>query len=148
MERLSSQENQEDKLNEVAAHEMGHADVAKKLGGLISKITIIPKGETLGYVIASFEHFPFHEKIHRMMAVLAAGYVAEERIGKSDHRGTGSDMAKLENLATIASRIIYLGRVSTGSLVSEAFSRARNLMPGYYELCQRAKELELKGTIV
>ena len=67
MERLNQQKNI------VAAHELTHDAVARQLGGDVSRISIKPEGNVLGYVQVSFKHLPFHQALEAMMATCAAG---------------------------------------------------------------------------
>src|SRR3990172_6772723 len=118
----------EEQFLAVPCHESGHALVAKALEGEVLKQTVVPEGDCLGYVLVSFERFPLHEKISRMMATLAGGFVAEEKIGKRDHSGCGSDMDKLDFLASYASRFLYCGQVSAEHLKSRAFTLASQVL--------------------
>ncbi|MCL5784888.1 MAG: hypothetical protein M1142_06075 [Patescibacteria group bacterium] len=94
----------EERVLETAQHESGHSIVARALNGIVSKETVAREGNILGYVQVSFDHFPLHEKLTRTMATLAGGWMAEKMIGKGNHQGCGSDMAKLNFLADYVSR--------------------------------------------
>lgn len=134
-------------LVETAVHEEGHAIVASDLAGAVSKRTIIPEGNALGLTVADFSNFPLAEGVRRMMATACGGWVAEELVGKTDHRGTGSDMATLDYLANYASRFIYQGKLSAGDLKSEAFSLARSIL-NTNRLLYRASRLYRERVIV
>lgn len=153
MERINPETGEifttaEERVLATAHHESGHSIVARSLNGSVSKETVVRKGNILGYVQISFEHFPFREKLHRTMAALAGGWVAEEKIGKSDHSGCGSDMGQLDLLADYTSKFIYSGRVSAQRLKSEAFSLARSVLSNQSHLNQKALLLYQKQTIV
>ncbi|MBI2595622.1 hypothetical protein HYW46_02705 [Candidatus Daviesbacteria bacterium] len=133
---------------QVAIHEIGHAAVAKSLGGEVCKICIIPEGNALGYTSISFSGFGAEEALIGMMASLCGGFVAEERSGHHDHSGCGSDMLKLDYLANIASRILHDGKSAAEHFKSRAFSIARSVMPSFADLESRALHLQREKILV
>lgn len=132
MERLTPEvqflSKNEKRILETSYHEVGHSIVGKDLGATVFKESVKREGNVLGHVLLSFERFSLREKAFRMMAALAGGWVAEDLIGKSDHRGTGSDMAKLDYLADYASKFFYSNMVTAQSLKSRAFSLAHSIL--------------------
>ena len=87
----------------VAIHEAGHAVVSKILGvDAIQKISIIPRGQALGYVLK----FPEEERylmtesdLENRITGLLAGRAAEELIFKEITTGAKDDLNKATNIA-------------------------------------------------
>ncbi len=142
MERLS------DKRIIVAAHEVNHCFVGKATGAIVHKETVIPEGKTAGYVMLSFSHLSLRERLEGMMAACVAGYVAEERIGHSDHSGCGSDLVQLDRLAQKAAICLGNGCLSAEYFKQQAFQKARSLTPSLDILISHAEHLAKVGTIV
>lgn len=89
--------------NIVSIHEAGHALVAKVLGvDLVQKISIVPRGQALGYVLKfpEEERYLFSEKElkYKIMALLA-GRAAEEFEFKEITTGAKDDLDKATNIA-------------------------------------------------
>lgn len=134
--------------NEVATHEEGHTIVAESLGGVVSKKTIVPEGGARGYCLISFNNGSIEDRVMGMMASLCGGVVAEEKIGKDDHGGTGSDMAKLDHLGNLLSRYIYQGKVKKEYFINKAFSLARACLSDVNTLSDRAFYLQQERVLV
>lgn len=89
--------------NTVAFHEAGHALVSKVLDSdLIQKISIVPRGQALGYVLK----FPDEERylltereLVSKITGLLAGRAAEEYIFKEITTGAKDDLNKATNIA-------------------------------------------------
>ncbi|MFH0936689.1 MAG: hypothetical protein V1808_00125 [Candidatus Daviesbacteria bacterium] len=137
-----------EKINPVALHEVSHAAGAEVLGANILKQTIIPEGNTLGYVITSFERFPFHEKLFRMLATKFFGGLGLEKLGfNNPWKGADSDLYQADFLSKIISKFVYLDKIKPETVRSWALSLARSALPSRKILTYRAYKLELKGTI-
>lgn len=87
----------------IAIHEAGHAVVSKLLGvDAIQKISIVPRGQALGYVLK----FPEEERylmtesdLANSITGLLAGRAAEELIFKEITTGAKDDLNKATNIA-------------------------------------------------
>lgn len=131
----------------VGAHEVGHLMAVILGGGRAHSVTTIPTAQYRGLTIGRPNP---NNPLEHQMVVCAAGLAAEEMMGLDDHRGCGSDMAKLDYLAKVVSRFKYSGRISPRSLVAEAKSKARSWMSGVGQafLRQEALKLAFKGTVI
>ncbi len=74
----------------VAAHEIGHAKVIRALGGIVESISVIPYGNTLGVTKGKLG------SIKQQIAACFGGWFGEQKMGYSDHSGTGHDMGQAE----------------------------------------------------
>lgn len=114
---------------ETANHENGHAAVARALGWDVVSISIVRDGNTLGVTKAvPGTAKPMDQLLLDKMAICFAGMAAESISGNNDHRGCGSDMAQVNNLASILSRVFYNGAYSPGDLIQSQYSRAQGIM--------------------
>ncbi|MBS4536282.1 ATP-dependent zinc metalloprotease FtsH [Clostridium sp. D2Q-14] len=88
----------------VAHHEAGHAIVGKLLkSDMIQKISIIPRGQALGYVLKfpDDERYLLTEKeLYNKIIVLLAGRAAEKVIFNEITTGAENDLKKATELAT------------------------------------------------
>ncbi|WP_207751266.1 ATP-dependent metallopeptidase FtsH/Yme1/Tma family protein [Anaeromonas frigoriresistens] len=88
----------------VAHHEAGHAIVGKFLkSDMIQKISIIPRGQALGYVLKfpDDERYLLTEKeLYNKIIVLLAGRAAEKAIFNEVTTGAQNDLKKATDLAT------------------------------------------------
>lgn len=89
--------------NTVAYHEAGHALVSKVLDtDLIQKISIVPRGQALGYVIKfpEEERYLLTEKeLNNRITVLLAGRAAEQYIFNEITTGSKDDLNKATEIA-------------------------------------------------
>ncbi len=87
----------------ISYHEAGHALVAKILNtDLISKISIIPRGEALGYVLYSPEEDRYlltKEELKNKIKILLSGRAAEEIIFTQVSIGARDDLIKANSIA-------------------------------------------------
>lgn len=87
----------------VSFHEAGHALVGKKLNtDLISKISIIPRSQALGYVMYTPEEERFlitKDELYNKIQVILGGRAAEEVIFGSISTGAKDDLKKANQLA-------------------------------------------------
>ncbi len=123
-----------------AKHEAGHEGTTLRLGGDVNETSIQRSGPVSGFTSIRFGGLNYQELAEKLMASLWGGYVAEERSGETDHRGTGSDVGKIRSIARSVSGI--LGRTQE-DLISESYSHAVNIGPSSSELSDRADELQL-----
>ncbi|WP_425448184.1 ATP-dependent zinc metalloprotease FtsH [Dethiothermospora halolimnae] len=89
--------------NIVANHEAGHAIVGKILNvDMIQKISIVPRGEALGYVLKFPDEDRYlltKEELLNKIKVLLAGKAAEEIIFKEVTTGASNDLEKATEIA-------------------------------------------------
>ncbi|MFZ5967972.1 MAG: ATP-dependent zinc metalloprotease FtsH [Bacillota bacterium] len=87
----------------VSYHEAGHALIGRLLNtDLISKISIIPRGEALGYVMYSPEEERYlitKEELYNKIKVLLGGRAAEEIVFGEISTGAKDDLKKANNIA-------------------------------------------------
>lgn len=87
----------------VSYHEAGHALVGKILNtDLVTKISIIPRGEALGYVMYAPEEDRYlitKEELYNKIKVLLGGRAAEEIIFGEVSTGAKDDLKKANHLA-------------------------------------------------
>ncbi|MFT9496859.1 ATP-dependent zinc metalloprotease FtsH [Anaerosolibacter sp.] len=87
----------------VSYHEAGHALLGKLLNtDLISKVSIIPRGEALGYVMYSPEEDRYlitQRELQNKIKVLLGGRAAEEIIFGEVSTGARDDLKKANNIA-------------------------------------------------
>jgi cell division protease FtsH len=122
----------------VAYHEAGHALCGELLPGVerVHKISIVPRGEALGYVLRLPEedrYLKSRDELVDRMAVLLGGRVAEEIVFGTVTTGAASD---LERVASITHAMIYeyaMGTAETAQraaddshLVSDSTRRVRD----------------------
>lgn len=89
--------------NTVAFHEAGHALVSKILNtDIVQKISIIPRGQALGYVLKFPEEDRYlhtRRELTDKIICLLAGRAAEEIIFKEITTGAKDDLSKATNIA-------------------------------------------------
>lgn len=124
MERLQPQV--ESQVKRVAWHEQGHAIVARAVGALVHKITVIPEGRSLGHCISSLSNFTGESALLRRMAICYGGKAAEELMGITDHSGCAADIATARRCAETISHCYHQGKISIDYYISEALSWARS----------------------
>jgi cell division protease FtsH len=88
----------------VSYHESGHALVSNTLGlNPIQKVSIIPRGQALGYVLQLPDEDRFiytKEELLGRMKILLAGKAAEELIFNHQSTGAKDDLKKVTDIAT------------------------------------------------
>lgn len=112
--------------NIVAHHEAGHAIVGKLLNSdMIQKISIIPRGKALGYVLKfpDEERYLMTEKeLYNKIMVLLAGRASEKIIYNEVTTGAEDDLKKATKLAT--NMVCNYGMSSFGNIsIDENFIR-------------------------
>lgn len=116
--------NKEKKI--VAYHEAGHAIVGKLLkSDMIQKISIIPRGQALGYVLKfpDDERYLLTEKeLNNKIIVLLAGRAAEKVVFNEVTTGAENDLKKATELAT--NIVCSYGMSSLGNIaIHESYIR-------------------------
>lgn len=95
----------EKERNIVAIHESGHAIVGNALNNdFIEKISIIPHGNALGFVLNSSSEDQFiltRDELFNKISILLAGRAAEEIIFKEISTGAQNDLVKANELASM-----------------------------------------------
>lgn len=120
---------QEYKNFQTATHERGHETVARALGWNVTKVSIIPEGNVLGFTMAlPNPNKSFATLLLDKIAICFAGMAAEEALGNHDHRGCGSDFAQANYFAEILARMSGQDRSAMGSILSYGRRIARTIM--------------------
>lgn len=95
----------EKERNIIAFHEGGHALVGNSLNNdLIEKISIVPHGQALGFVLNSSSEDQFiltKDDLLNKISVLLAGRAAEEIIFKEISTGAQNDLVKANEIASL-----------------------------------------------
>lgn len=102
----------------IAVHELGHAWVRLKTGGRVEKVSIEPRGQSLGVTvsISDDEKFLYNQKdVENELAVLMAGRAAEMIVYNKITGGAADDMNKASALAREAS--LRLGNDKWGAYI-------------------------------
>ncbi|HSQ33481.1 MAG TPA: AAA family ATPase [Peptostreptococcaceae bacterium] len=129
----------------VSYHESGHALVSNTLGlNPIQKVSIIPRGQALGYVLQLPDEDRFiytKEELLGRMKILLAGKAAEELIFNHQSTGAKDDLKKVTDIAT--QMVCEYGMSSFGyvtldgnqkTLLSEKIQQeANNIIDGCYK---------------
>jgi cell division protease FtsH len=129
----------------VSYHESGHALVSNALGlNPIQKVSIIPRGQALGYVLQLPDEDRFiytKEELLGRMKILLAGKAAEELIFNHQSTGAKDDLKKVTDIAT--QMVCEYGMSSFGyvtldgnqkTLLSEKIQKeANNIIDGCYK---------------
>ncbi len=127
----------------VAAHEEGHAIVARGLRWGVNFETVIPNGNTLGLTeVSPAAGKSQPELILDSIAISIGGQAGEELTGITDHSGCGSDIFKQNFLADLYIRLTGSIR-SVGAIISEQTSRARSYIGSFGEFNHRQRSLSL-----
>jgi len=110
-----------EELKRAAIHETGHALVSEIIRqGSVSQLTIVPRGEALGYMRQTPEddtRLYTKQYLENQIAVLLAGSVAEEELLGSRSTGSASDF---EQVTCLAKTIICSGMSELGIVDFEA----------------------------
>lgn len=124
----------------VSYHEAGHALIGKILNtDLVSKISIIPRGEALGYVMYAPEEDRYlitTEELHSKIKVLLGGRAAEEIIFGEVSTGARDDLKKANGLAY--QMVCEYGMSNLGNRVFD---------PGIIKSCYGMIDAEIKTII-
>ncbi|SHJ74896.1 cell division protease FtsH [Geosporobacter subterraneus DSM 17957] len=124
----------------VSYHEAGHALVGKILNtDLVAKISIIPRGEALGYVMYAPEEDRYlitKEELYNKIKVLLGGRAAEEIIFGEVSTGAKDDLKKANNLAY--QMVCEYGMSNLGNRVFE---------PAIIKSCYGMIDTEIKSII-
>lgn len=91
-------------LKIIALHELGHAVARLSFGQKIEKISVEPRGMSLGATVVQFEEgydrlLQTQEEIHQDLVVLMGGRAAEEVFLGKVTGGAADDMEKASNMA-------------------------------------------------
>lgn len=125
---------------DIALHELGHYYVAQALGWQVIDSSIDGHGPILGWVTISFPgNKTTWEIIKGRAAIALAGFAAT---GSSE--GCGSDFAN----AAVMAQQAYLrsfGRVKPEECLSEARSKARELMPSFRKLDKQSEDWAMQS---
>lgn len=132
-----------DERRRIAYHEAGHALVGAYLKvGVVEKVTIIPRGESLGVtLIAPERDTKLHLKttLESRIQMLLAGRMAEQLIIGEVSSGASSDLKEASKLAY--SMVSSLGMSDTDTLFSiEAFQDLR-IPPDHAKYLEEANRL-------
>ncbi len=130
-EHLSDEKHlrRERKLFGTSAHENAHKLAVNHYNWNLHVISIVQKGNTLGYVEATPPMgISLKQMLLEKMVICFSGMAGEEAIGEDDHRGCGSDVAQANYFAEILSKFTeeYQGQFYT--LINWAKSEARNIV--------------------
>lgn len=124
----------------VSYHEAGHALVGKILNtDLVAKISIIPRGEALGYVMYAPEEDRYlitKEELYNKIKVLLGGRAAEEIIFGEVSTGAKDDLKKANHLAY--QMVCEYGMSNLGNRVFE---------PAIIKSCYGMIDTEIKSII-
>jgi len=105
-----------------AWHEAGHAIVRRATGGTVDKVSILPRGASLGVTVSSPEDedskLATRESLHTELLVLMGGRAAEEICMHQVSAGASNDMERASHLARQA--ISRLGLGNLGPYVPES----------------------------
>ena len=93
-----------DEQKVIAYHEAGHALVGWALPGadLIHKVTIVPRGQALGYTQAlptEDRHILHRSQLWNQLAILVGGRAAEELVFQDPTTGASNDLEKATEIA-------------------------------------------------
>lgn len=127
-------------LEPVAFHEEGHAGMARFLGRTVNLVKVF--NSTSGVTLVSSPSELSPQGLKDNIAISAAGEMAEEMNGITDHSGCGFDRGKQRFLARILQIITGTAR-SIGSIISEQRSRASSVLSeiGFGAHMQRSMSL-------
>lgn len=113
-EKLDRRPGKEE-IDRIAHHEVGHGIVSEVLRpGSVSAITIMPRGQSLGYIRQSQEedsHIYTRTYLENQIAILLAGSVAEELIFASKSTSSSKDF---EQALEISRKLIKSGMSEAG----------------------------------
>ena len=105
----------DDERNRVAYHEAGHALISELIkSGSVSSLTIIPRGQALGYMRQTPEEDRYlysKEQLLDQIAIALGGAIMEEMIFGSRSTGSRGDF---EQVADLAEQLIYNGMSDLG----------------------------------
>lgn len=123
-EKLNRKASTEE-LKRAAIHESGHALVSEIIRpGSVSQLTIIPRGETLGYMRQTPEddiYLYTKQYLENQIAIMLAGSIAEEELLGNRSTGSASDF---EQVICLAQNIIRSGMSELGIVEIEALPQA------------------------
>lgn len=129
----------------VAYHEAGHALVGKVLkNSLIEKISIVPRGQAMGYVLNSSDEDRYlhtREELKDKICVMLGGRAAEQEIFGEVTTGAKDDLSKANELAQqmvcefgmsgLGNRVYKIGH--NGELHPAVEKEIRKIIDGCYE---------------
>ncbi len=139
----------------VSFHEAGHALMGKILStDLVSKISIIPRGEALGYVIYTPEEDRYlitGEELKNKIKVLLGGRAAEKIIFGEVSTGARDDLKKANSIAyqmVCEYGMSNLGnRVFEASLIKNCYSMIDNEIKSIIDDCYHHSINNLEGSV-
>lgn len=102
----------------IAVHELGHAWARLMVGGRVEKVSIEPRGQSLGVTVSVLDNEKFlydKDDVEKELLVLMAGRAAEKIIYEKITGGAADDMSKASNLAREAS--LRLGNDKWGAYI-------------------------------
>lgn len=131
-------------------HECGHALVSLLTDGAlpIGKITIIPRGNALGYVTNVLSEEELYSRSRKQLLasidVAMGGRAAEEVFFGKDRVTTGAEN-DLQQASQMAKRAVYeWGMGSTPRVRTEVDRYTRDPLPNYSEATKRKNDLEIE----
>ena len=87
----------------VAYHELGHALMRLQVGGRVEKVSIRPRGQSLGVTVSALPDdepaLQTEQELHQEIIVLMGGRAAEETFCGAISTGAADDMARASRLA-------------------------------------------------
>lgn len=92
----------DEERNIVAVHEMGHAFMRLQSGGRVEKVSIAPRGQSLGVTVSvmdSDKYLLSKEDVHKELLTMMGGRAAEMVVFGRVTGGAADDMARASNLA-------------------------------------------------
>jgi len=133
----------EDERRRIAYHEAGHALIGAYLDvGVVEKVTIIPRGESLGVTVIAPERdtrLHLKTKLEARIQMLLAGRMAEQLYFGEVSSGAASDLTEASKLAY--SMVSSLGMGGKGELFSIDAFRDLNIPADHAKYLEEANAL-------
>lgn len=133
----------EDERRRIAYHEAGHALVGAYLNvGVVEKVTIIPRGESLGVTVIAPERdtrLHLKTKLEARIQMLLAGRLAEQLYFGEVSSGAASDLTEASKLAY--SMVSSLGMGGKGELFSIDAFRDLQIPPDHAKYLEEANAM-------
>jgi cell division protease FtsH len=133
----------EEERRRIAYHEAGHAIIGAYLDvGVVEKVTIIPRGESLGVTVIAPERdtkLHLQTKLESRIQMLLAGRMAEQLYFGEVSSGAASDLAEASKLAY--SMVSSLGMGAKGELFSIEAFRDLNIPPDHARYLEEANAM-------
>lgn len=133
----------EDERRRIAYHEAGHAIIGAYLNvGVVEKVTIIPRGESLGVTVIAPERdtrLHLKTKLEARIQMLLAGRMAEQLYFGEVSSGAASDLTEASKLAY--SMVSSLGMGGKGELFSIDAFRDLQIPPDHANYLEEANAM-------